>query len=328
MEPFDWRDGERRIVFGRGRAADAVELAGGPGYVLLTTRRALDALPAVGPPARTTHLLPGGLVDEIAGDLLASIGGGERLVALGGGRVIDVAKALAAARAGTVTAIPTTLSGAEMTSGHRHARGVDPVPENLRPQVVINDPALTASQPVPDLAASALNALGHAVEGPLTPAANPVSTLAAHEAARRLTSAFGDGDPDRDALALGALLAGFCIDSAGYGLHHVLSQTLVRVAGIPHASANAILLPHTLGALEERMPERIGRLRSALGADPAREAARIVAISGPTRLRDLDVPEAALDEAADAAAQRRHNLAQTPPAADRNEIRAIYGRAL
>ena len=50
---------------------------------------------------------------------------GELLVALGGGRVIDVAKALAAADPPRrVAAIPTTLSGAEMTAVHRHVAGV------------------------------------------------------------------------------------------------------------------------------------------------------------------------------------------------------------
>ena len=329
MEPFEFRDGERLIVFGRGRAAEASSLCGGAGFTLLTTARGLDAVAGLAQAAATVREVPGGLVDEIAGDMLDAIDPGARLVALGGGRVIDVAKALAAARGATVTAIPTTLSGAEMTRGHRHARGVEPVPENMRPQVVVNDPALTASQPIPELAASALNALGHAVEGPLTPLANPIATLAAHEGARLLCGAFpaDDTEPDRDALALGALLAGYAIDSAGYGLHHVLAQTLVRVGGVAHATANAILLPHTIAALAARMPQRIERLAAALGADPASEAARLCAISGPVRLSHAGVSAAKLDAVADAAALRQQNLAQTPPAADRGEIRAIYERA-
>ncbi|MBA2261830.1 MAG: hypothetical protein H0W03_04065, partial [Solirubrobacterales bacterium] len=38
-----------------------------------------------------------GLVDELAGDLLDAVDGAQTLVALGGGRVVDTAKALAAA---------------------------------------------------------------------------------------------------------------------------------------------------------------------------------------------------------------------------------------
>ena len=51
-QSFTWRDGERLIRFGRGTAAEAVDLLGGPGYLLLTTERAEAALPAVGRPPR------------------------------------------------------------------------------------------------------------------------------------------------------------------------------------------------------------------------------------------------------------------------------------
>ncbi|HYM58226.1 MAG TPA: iron-containing alcohol dehydrogenase, partial [Solirubrobacteraceae bacterium] len=193
--------------------------------------------------AGALHLVGPGVVDELAGELRGSVAR-ERIVALGGGRVVDTAKALAAASGGTqvAMAIPTTLSGAEMTRIHRRARGADQRAPTVRCHVVVNDPALSASQPLDQLAASALNALGHAVEGPCTPLTNPVATLAAHEAAGLLVGAFPAAkETDRDALALGALLAGYTIDSTGYGLHHVLAQTLVRVAGASHGAANAVL---------------------------------------------------------------------------------------
>ena len=143
--------------------------------------------------------------------------------------MIDVAKALAAADPPRrVIAVPTTLSAAEMTSTHRLPAGVAQGAARVRPAVVLNDPALSASQPEPGLAASAANALGHAVEAPLTPRANPVATLAAARAAELILAGFAGPEPDRDALALGALLAGYAMDSTGYGLHHVLSQTLAR----------------------------------------------------------------------------------------------------
>ena len=119
-----------------------------------------------------------GRVDEVAGALRPVVRG-ETLVALGGGRVIDVAKALAAADPPRrVVAIPTTLSGAEMTPVHRRAAGADPSTPGVRPAVVVNDPALSASQPAEQLAQSAGNALGHAIEGPATPLTNPVAQLA------------------------------------------------------------------------------------------------------------------------------------------------------
>ena len=144
-----------------------------------------------------------------------------------------------------------------MTRGHRHARGVDPATPRVRPRIVLNDPALSASQPAGDLAASAANALGHAIEGPLTPRASPVPGARRPRGgapARRT-------EDDRDALALGALLSGYVIDSTGYGLHHVLAQTLARFAGVWHGQANAAMLPHTTVALRRARARGAGRAR-------------------------------------------------------------------
>jgi alcohol dehydrogenase class IV len=325
VKGFRWHDGERLIVFGRGSLAQADELLGS-GYSLLTTERAAAQAPAITAAAGTVDDVGPGRVDELAGELRASVRA-ELLVALGGGRVIDVAKALAAADPPRrVAAIPTTLSGAEMTAVHRHAAGVKADTPRVRPAVVLNDPALSASQRAPELAASALNALGHAVEGPLTPLSNPVAELAALEAARMIAAGFAGSDPDRDALALAALLAGYVIGSTGYGLHHVVSQTLVRFAGVGHGPANAIMLPHTTDSLMRRFPEALQRLAEALGEEARTAAARLCELTGATRLRELGVTEEQLDRCADEAAARPE-LHMTPPAADRSELRALYRAA-
>ena len=273
--------------------------------------------------------------------------------------MIDTAKALAAARdpeaRPRVAAIPTTLSAAEMTAVHRRAAGADGSLPGVRPAIVVNDPALSASQPPAELAASAANALAHAAEGPATRRASPVPALAGREAARLIAVAYGgasakltgadrdsealtafrafhegdprpkatdadddDGEPDRDTLALAALLSGYTIDSAGYGLHHVLSQTLARFAGVGHGPSNAVMLPHTLVALERRGAAGAAQL-VALAADLARRAQA-------SRLRDLGVDEATLDTCADAASERAE-LDHTPPRADRDELRALYAAA-
>jgi alcohol dehydrogenase class IV len=320
---FTWRDGERTIRFGRGAIAGAVDTLGGEGYALLTTERAAAMAPGVVEGAAGVYMLGDGYVDELAGELLGSVAR-ERVVALGGGRVVDTAKALAAASGGTqvAMAVPTTLSGAEMTRIHRRAAGSDQRAPTVRARVVVNDPDLSASQPLADLAASALNALSHAVEGPCTPLANPVATLAAHDGARLLARSLGE-QPDREALALGALLAGYVIDSTGYGLHHVLSQTLVRLAGASHGQANAVLLCHTIGALAWRFPQRIEALGVALEDDPSDVAARMCGLTGATRLRDIGVEREALAECAEAAAERPE-LDLTAPRADRAELLALY----
>jgi alcohol dehydrogenase class IV len=326
LTSFTWRDGDRLIRFGRGAVDEAVELVGGPGYALLTTERASEVAPHVAMAAAQVHMVGRGLIPDLAGDLVGEVRG-DRIVALGGGRVIDVAKALAAAGGGRAMAVPTTLSGAEMTRGHRHARGVDEKTPRVRPAVVVNDPALAASQPVPELAASALNALGHAAEALFVPHSNPVVNLVAAEAARMLAAAFAPRrDPDRDALALGALLGGYALDAAALGLHHVLAQTLVREAGVGHGPANAVMLPYTLGALAWRGPAAAERLAEAVGDDPATVAARICALTGATSLGELGVAADVLPRCADAAAAR-DELENTPPRAGRAEILALYEHA-
>jgi alcohol dehydrogenase class IV len=277
--------------------------------------------PALGDRAGVVYSVSPGRVDELAGELLGEVEG-ELLVALGGGRVIDTAKALAAAlppgERPRVAAVPTTLSAAEMTAVHRRAAGADGSLPGVRPAIVVNDPGLSASQPAVALAASAANALGHAAEGPATVRASPVPALAGREAARLIGEAYAGAQPDRDMLALAALLSGYAIDACGYGLHHVVSQTLARLGGVGHGQANAAMLPHTLQALARRDAPGAAEL-----IDLASElAARAEAV----RLRDLGATEEALDRCADAAAGRSE-LDLTPPRADRDELRALYAAA-
>jgi alcohol dehydrogenase class IV len=308
------------VRFGRGALDGARELIGGP-YALLTTPRASSSAPALEAGADEVHEVRGGLVDEVAAGLRGAVRA-PAIVALGGGRVIDVAKAIAAADPPRrVAAVPTTLSAAEMTATHRLPAGVAPETPRVRPALVLNDPALSASQPEPALAASAANALGHAVEAPLTRGANPVATLAARRAAELILGAFEQPEPDRDALALGALLAGYAMDSAGYGLHHVLAQTLARLAGVGHGPANAAMLPHSIRALSARAPESAAALGQA-GAGARGLAAR----AGAERLRDLGVERGAIAGLAEAAATRAE-LARTPPAATERELRELYESA-
>jgi alcohol dehydrogenase class IV len=327
VTPFRWRDGERTIIFGRGSLAEAGELLE-RGYALLTTPRALVSAEDLAQPASAVHEVPRGRVDEIAGKLRPRVEG-DLLVALGGGRVIDVAKALAAADPPRrVAAIPTTLSGAEMTSVHRHVPGVPGDTPRVRPAIVINDPALSASAPVAPLAESTGNALGHAYEGPVTPLTNPLAEMAALSATRLIDEAFASppGDPARDALALGALLAGYAIGSAGYGLHHVLSQTLARVAGVSHGVANTVMLPVTARALAERAPRWFTRLEQVLGSGPVALALAIRDLAAVTSLREAGVSEDQVEACVEHASQRPE-LAMTPPPADADEIRALYQAA-
>ncbi len=325
---FTWRDGERTVRFARGAVIEAPRLLG-EGYTLLSTPRARATQPQLEAAAAQVVDVPPGFVDQIAGQLLATGPLSNRLVALGGGRVIDTAKALGAAAGEPtlVAAIPTTLSAAEMTWVHRQAAGAPAGSGTMRPQLVINDPALSASQPMPQLAASAANALGHAIEGAVTDVASPVPTLAALRAVTLLAQALpADGEPDRDALALAALLSGYAIDANWYGLHHVMSQTLVRETGVSHGNANAAMLPTTSAALRQRRGDAIAAVDEAAGIPVEQLAARFAQLAQAPSLQAIGVDQALLPHCAQLASGRSE-LALTPPPASAEELLELYRAA-
>ena len=184
---FTWLDGERLIRFGEGAAEEAPGLLrsrGFEGYVLLTTERFRGHLLAEA--AGEVIAVPSGPVAQASAAARSSVGG-RPVVALGGGRVIDSAKAIGAADGVPVAAVPTTLSGAELTGFHRLPEGVEGR-RLVRPSLVIADPGLMASAQMPLLAATALNALAHAVEALYTPLANPVASMAALRGANLIAS--------------------------------------------------------------------------------------------------------------------------------------------
>ena len=306
---FTWRDGERLIKFGPLGPIDEP-------YVLLTTRRA--AIEAFTEAAIEVMFVPPGRVDEISAELLAahSLGSEVLLVGLGGGRVVDTTKAIAGAVGARCAAIPTTLSGAEMTPFHRTPAGVEGA-RLVRPALVLADPDLMASAPASALAATAMNALAHAMEALYTPLANPVTTMAALRAATLLA-----GD-DREGLALGAVLAGYASGSTGIAVHHAACQTIVRTAGTPHAETNAVMLPHSARLMEPRAPEAMRAFTEAVGTDVGALAARC----GHTRVSSLGVEEQQLPGIAETVAS--HSLlGNTPDPPGAEELLAVLRAAL
>ena len=299
--------------------------------MLLTTERALATAPELSDSAAATLIVPTGRVDEISAPLLEEAGG-RPPVALGGGRVVDTAKAIAGAGEGPCAAVPTTLSGAEMTPFHRTPAGVEGA-RLVRPALVLADPQLMASAPAPRLAATAMNALAHAMEALYTPLANPVAELAALRAAELIAGSVPQDPPDRDALALGALLAGYASGSTGIAVHHAICQTIVRTAGTPHAETNAVMLPHSARMMASRAPAELGLLARALGdpdPDPdaaAGRAAKLAARCGHTRLSTLGVEPGQLETVVQIV-ERHPLLANTPAPPGGEELAAVLDDAL
>lgn len=329
---FTWVDGERLVRFGEGALAEAQPLLSGRGFaghVLLTTDRALEQAPELAAGAAAVVRVPHGPVPDVASAVRHEVRR-RPVLALGGGRVIDAAKAVAAVDRLSCAAVPTTLSGAELTPFHRLPAGAEGAPQT-RPELVLAVPSLMASQPPPARAASAMNALAHATEALYVELSNPVAELAALRAAELIAGALaGAGRAD---LALGAVLAGYASGMTGYGVHHVLCQTIVRVVGTPHAQTNAVMLPHSLRLMEARAPDQLGRLALALGAERERpglaasRAAELAAYSGVSRLSELGVEEAVLGRVA-ATASGRPQLDRTPDPPGEGELLALLRTAL
>lgn len=251
------------------------------------------------------------------------------LVALGGGRVVDVAKAIAAISGAEVAAIPTTLSGAPMTAIHRLPAGAEERARGMvRPRLVIADPEAMTSQPEAELRASAMNALAHGADTLYLPNSNPVSEMTALRGAALIAAALDQKREDRDrpGLALGSLLCGYAIDSAGIGLHHLVCQTLVRVCGTPHAETNAAVLPHALGYLAERAPEAYEWLAVSLGTDLDHLARRVEELGRPRALGELGGDASRIDEAIEAML-KRPELGRVPGSPDEAELRGLVERA-
>ena len=326
---FTWRDAERTIVFRARGLADSPELlARGiwERFELLTTTRALGAAPVeLAERASAVHQVEPGEVPYVAAAIVDAVRN-PTLVALGGGRVIDTAKAIAAVRGGRVCAIPTTLSGAEMTRIHRLPAGREAdAPHLVRPAFVIADPFEMTTLDDRTLRASAMNALAHGAEALYVPLANPVATLAALRGAELIATALDQpaGERDRACLALGSLLCAYALDSTGYAVHHVVCQTLVRMLGTPHAGTNATMLPPTMEMIRPRAPEQIAALARALGAEPGEIRLRIESLGGgPRRLRDLGANADRLETALHAMLQR-DQLANTPDPPGAEELRRL-----
>lgn len=343
-EDFVWRDAGRTVVFRRRGVAQALEVLREHGveeFELLSTERALgdsDGAAELAAAASRTHEVARAQVPAAAAPLLDALahphdaGKGARarpLVALGGGRVVDVAKAVGAVLGADVAAIPTTLSGAPMTAIHRLPEGAEERAQGMvRPSMVIADPEAMTGQDEQELRASAMNALAHGADTLYLPGSNPVSEMTALRGAQLIGSALDEerAERDRGGLALGAILCGYAIDSAGLGLHHLICQTLVRICGTSHAETNAAILPKAVGFLVTRAPKAYEGLAVSLNTDLPGLAERIEELGQPRPLNTLGGDESRLDEALEAML-RRPELQRVPGALSRQDLSNLLRQA-
>jgi alcohol dehydrogenase class IV len=333
---FVWRDAGRTVVLRAGGIDDAQQLLAEHGmepFELISTQRHLARAPRLAEAAAAVHDLPAAdpasAVSETSAALLDSIRS-PNLVALGGGRTIDTAKAIAAVSGARVAAIPTTMSGAEMTGIHRLPAGAEHRVKSLvRPSLVIAEPEAMTSAPEPELRASSMNALAHGADSLYTPFASPVSEMTALRGAQLIATSLDEDPSERsqDALAQGSLLCGYAIDSGSFALHHVICQTIVRICGGSHAGVNAAILPRAMSFMTSRAPDGLVPLATALGTKPDAIESRILELGGnPPGLGDQGADRSKLPEALDSMLLRPE-LAFTPEPPTRDELEHLIDNA-
>jgi len=256
-------------------------------------------------------------------------------IAIGGGSAIGLSKALALRTDLPQIVIPTTYAGSEATPvlGETVAKVKQTQrSEKILPETILYDVDLTVGVPVSVSMASGLNAMAHAAEALYAPDRNPLTNLMAEAALNALIDALPQihnraDDIDARTTALwGAWLSGCCLGVTTMGLHHKLCHTLGGIFNLPHAETHVVLLPHTLAYNLPFAPDAQRTLiRVFQDPDPARALAEFARrLHLPRALRELDMPETALDSAADFAVR---NPYPNPRPLEREAIRGLLARA-
>lgn len=307
----------QRLVFGAGTARsalpDEVRTLGATRVLVVSTEAEADLadslaadLPVVARFRGVRPHVPVEVAEEarrLAADVDADL-----VLSVGGGSTTGLAKAVALTTGLPVVAVPTTYAGSEatpvwgLTEGRTKTTGTDPV---VLPRVVVYDPDLSVTLPVDLAVASGLNALAHCIDSLWAPRTNPVLAVTATEGVRALAPALrgvvADGDDltARGGCLYGAYLAAATFAGAGSGLHHKICHVLGGTWDLPHAQTHAVVLPHVLAFNAEAAPDAAARVADALDAGDALTGLLdlYADLGAPRSLRDLGLPEDALDEA-------------------------------
>lgn len=282
-----------KIIFGQNSLKELPDNLPGKSRILLVTGKSLQQSGRI---EEVKKLLSSFAVVHYCGippepplssvDELTELGRREKaaaVVAIGGGSVIDAAKAAAMLipREGTCgeyfygtrkilgkglffAAIPTTAgTGAEITVNSVLTDPAAKIKKSIRsplmvPDLAIVDPVLTLGASPELTAASGLDAFTQAVESFTSADANSASKALACEAAgiifRNLVRAYENGKDmtARTEMAKGSLLSAMAFSQSGLGAVHGLAHPAGALLGISHGVICAILLSPVL---EWNLPE-------------------------------------------------------------------------
>lgn len=222
------------------------------------------------------------------------------IVAIGGGSVLDTAKALSAlvrfsapaeryleGMEGAVpvpgpgipwVALPTTAgTGAEVTKNavvKSEALGVKRSMRSpfLLAKTVIVDPQLTLSLPLSTTGASGLDALTQLVEAYVSRGTNPYVQSIIEGAFSPMLDALiklplNPADLTlRSQASFGALVSGIALANAGLGAAHGFAAAVGGSFDVPHGLACAVFLPRVLSANAKLIQDALARLADRSGA--------------------------------------------------------------
>ena len=292
------------------------------------------------------------------------------VIGLGGGSSMDVAKLIAVLAANSqqldqvygignvrgqrlpLVQIPTTAgTGSEVTNiaivttGATTKMGV--VAPQLYADMALLDAELTLGLPPAVTAATGIDAMVHAIEAYTSRhKKNPLSDMLARKALQLLSANLlhacenGRNLAARQAMLLGAMLAGQAFSNAPVAAVHALAYPIGGIFHVPHGLSNSLVLPHVLrfnapaaAGLYAELAEII--VPAASGSAEARAEALAVAmqqiaiITGIERtLQQVGIQESDLDRLADDAMLQTRLLGNNPREVTRDDARAIYAAAL
>jgi alcohol dehydrogenase class IV len=285
----------RRVLFGPGRVEELPGLLPplGRNVLLCTGRdpsRHGNLLAEVDPVAVVTVGREPTVDDVRAATDEASTAEAEVVVAIGGGSVLDLAKAVAVLLGnGTnpmdhlevvglglpverpsvpFVAVPTTAgTGAEATANASLRSPEHGIKASIRSPhmlaaVALVDPLLTLSCPPAVTASSGLDAITQCLEPYVSPRANPATDALATEGLRRgaraLRRAYDDGgDAEaREEMSLCSLFGGIALANAKLGAVHGLAGVLGGMVDAPHGAVCAALLAPVVQANVRALRER------------------------------------------------------------------------
>ena len=219
---------------------------------------------------------------------------------------------------------------------------------NVLADKIILDASLTIGLPPAVTAATGIDAMVHAIEAFTSKRLkNPLSDMLAREALRlmagNITLAVKNGGnlAAREAMLLGAMLAGQAFANAPVAAVHALAYPLGGNYHIPHGLSNSLVLPHVLRFNGPETANLYAELAAiilpnrSLPADPLQVTAILADyfldlaadLGLPTRLQQMSIDQADLPMLAEQAMLQQRLLVNNPREVSLSDALFIYRQA-